>query len=134
LTDADPAEDAIRPLGQYLYEPDGAVIRAGLVQQAAAAIGGWRIDSHLAYLSAADRTDAPFARGFRVLDVLPYSAKRLRAELRRREVGVVEIKKRGVDVDPARLRKELAPAGPNSMTVLLARVGAQRLAILADRL
>ena len=69
-----------------------------------------------------------------MLDVLPYSVKRLRAELRRREVGIVEIKKRGVDIDPAALRRELKPAGPNSLTVLLARVGERRLAILAERL
>ena len=67
-----------------------------------------------------------------MLDVLPYSVKRLRAELHRRQVGIVEIKKRGVDVDPAALRRELAPTGPNSLTVLLARVGERRLAVLAD--
>jgi len=135
LTDADPAESGVGPVGGYLYEPDGAVIRAGLVQQLAALLpGGRRIAEQLAYLSA----DAPaaglagLARGFRVLDVLPYSVKRLRAELARREVGIVEIKKRGVDVDPAALRRELKPAGPHSLTVLLARVGEQHLAVLAE--
>ena len=136
LTDADPAEPRVGPVGSYLYEPDGAVIRAGLVQQVAALLpGGRRIDDQLAYLSAdavADSPAAGLARGFRVLDVLPYSAKRLRAELARRQVGIVEIKKRGVDVDPAALRRDLKPAGPNSITVLLARVGEQHLAILAE--
>jgi hypothetical protein len=69
-----------------------------------------------------------------VLDVQPYSVKRLRAELARRQVGIVEIKKRGVDVDPAVLRRELKPSGPNTITVLLARVGDRRLAILAEPL
>ena len=136
LTDADPAEPRVGPVGSYLYEPDGAVIRAGLVQQVAALLpGGRRIDDQLAYLSAdavAGGPAAGLARGFRVLDVLPYSAKRLRAELARRQVGIVEIKKRGVDVDPAALRRDLKPAGPNSITVLLARVGEQHLAVLAE--
>ncbi|HEX8305630.1 MAG TPA: hypothetical protein VF612_12190 [Jatrophihabitans sp.] len=137
LTDADAGEPRVGPVGSYLYEPDGAVIRAGLVQQLAALLpGGCRIFEQLAYLSA----DGPaaglagLARGFRVLDVLPYSVKRLRTELARRQVGIVEIKKRGVDVDPAVLRRELKPAGPNSITVLLARVGDRRLAVLADPL
>lgn len=148
LTDADPESTAIGPVspGDLLYEPDGAVIRAGLVRQVAALLpGGRRIDEHLAYLAAdgvgaaADAAgnaavSTPLARGFRVLDVLPFSVKRLRAELRRREVGVVEIKKRGVDVDPAALRRELSPRGPASLTVLLARVGDSRLAILAEPL
>jgi hypothetical protein len=66
-----------------------------------------------------------------VHDVLPYSVKRLRAELAAREVGIVEIKKRGVDIDPAALRRELKPRGANSLTVILARVGERRLAVLA---
>lgn len=133
LTDAHPATDTIGELGGYLYEPDGAVIRAGLVRQVAALLpGGRRIDEHLAYLTADAPLATPLARGFRVLGVLPYSVKRLRAELRSREVGIVEIKKRGVDVDPAALRRELKPAGPNSLTVLLARVGDRRLAVLAE--
>jgi SAM-dependent methyltransferase len=133
LTDADAWTDAVGELGAYLYEPDGAVIRAGLVQQVAALLpGGRRIDEHLAYLAADEPLSTPFARGFTVVEVLPYSVKRLRAALRRREVGIVEIKKRGVDIDPAVLRRELKPAGPNSLTVLLARVGEQRLAVLAE--
>ncbi len=139
LTDADPAEDAVGPIGAYLYEPDGAVIRAGLVRQVAALLpGGRRIEEQLAYLSADEPLSGPaaaltpLARGFRVLQVLPYSVKRLRAELARREVGIVEIKKRGVDIDPAVLRRELKPAGPNSITVLLARVGDRHLAVLAE--
>ena len=146
LTDLDPRETAVRPIGEYLHEPDGAIIRAGLVQQAAAAAGAARIDEHLAYLTSdrlpagrlpdvrdpgATVTAAPLMRSYRVLEVLGYSVKRLRAELRAREVGVLEIKKRGVDIDPAALRRELSPRGPNSLTVLLARVGEQRLAVLA---
>ncbi|HJQ03180.1 MAG TPA: hypothetical protein VJ851_16405 [Jatrophihabitans sp.] len=133
LTDADPATDAVAELGDYLYEPDGAVIRAGLVRQIAALLpGGRRIEEQLAYLAADRPLATPLARGFRVLDVLPYSMRRLKAELARRKVGIVEIKKRGVDVDPAALRRALRPSGPNSLTVLLARVGERRLAILAD--
>ncbi|HEY2042216.1 MAG TPA: class I SAM-dependent methyltransferase [Jatrophihabitans sp.] len=132
LTDADPVEPRVGGVGGYLYEPDGAVIRAGLVQQVAARLpGGRRIDQHLAYLSADKEVNTPLAKGYLVIGVLPYSVKRLRAELHRRQVGIVEIKKRGVDIDPAQLRRELKPSGPNSLTVLLARVGDERLAILA---
>ncbi|UQX87906.1 class I SAM-dependent methyltransferase [Jatrophihabitans telluris] len=136
LSDQDASTDRLGGIGPFLFEPDGAVIRAGLVQQAAAAVGGWRIDEQLAYLSGNDPAAVPFVRGFAVLDVLPFSVKRLRDELRRREVGTVEIKKRGVDVDPARLRRELKPSGPNQLTVLLARLGtgpaSRRVAVLAE--
>jgi hypothetical protein len=134
LTDRDPSTDTVAGLGTYLYEPDGAVIRAGLVQQAAALVEGWRIDPQLAYLSSDSASMSPLVKGYRIDAVMPYSVKRLRAELHRREVGIVEIKKRGVDVDPARLRVELKPSGPNSLTVILARAGAHRLAVLAQPL
>jgi SAM-dependent methyltransferase len=135
LTDHDVLADEIGPVGRYLYEPDGTVIRAGLVKQAAALLpGGRRLDEHLAYLSADEAVSTPLARGYAVHDVLPYSVKRLRAELAAREVGIVEIKKRGVDIDPAVLRRELKPRGANSLTVILARVGDQRLAVLATPL
>lgn len=137
LTDADEANPSVGGIGDYIYEPDGAVIRAGLVQQVAALLpGGRRIDEHLAYLSCDGPLlasgDLALARGFRVLEVLPYSVKRLRSALAKRGVGIVEIKKRGVDIDPAALRRELKPTGPNSLSVLLARVGEQRLAVLAE--
>lgn len=134
LTDEHESSDTVSEIGRYLYEPDGAVIRAGLVQQVAALLpSGARIDEHLAYLTADRFVPTPFADAFEVLDVMPYSVKTLRAELRRRSVGTVEIKKRGVDVDPAALRRELKPSGPNALTVLLARIGKDRKAILARR-
>ncbi|MCW2522099.1 MAG: cytosine methyltransferase [Frankiales bacterium] len=132
LTDADPRSLAVRPIGAYLHEPDGAVIRAGLVQQAAAALNAARIDEHLAYLTSDQPSKSALARSYRVLEVLPYSVKRIKAELQRRAVGIVEIKKRGVDVDPAALRRALKPSGPNSLTLLLARVGQEHLAVLAE--
>lgn len=132
LTDQDPAEPRVAEIDDYVIEPDGAVIRAGLVQQAAAALGAARIDEHLAYLTSDRPASTPLARSYRVIDVAPYSVKRLRAELRRREVGIVEIKTRGVDVDPARLRRELKPVGHSALTVILARVAEHHLAILAE--
>jgi hypothetical protein len=134
LTDSDPSTDEVGPVGRFLYEPDGAVIRAGLVRHTAALLpGGRRIDEHLAYLSADAEATTPFARGYEVHDVFPYSVKRLRAEVDRLDVGIVEIKKRGVDIDPAALRRELKLRGKNTLTVILARVGDRRLAIMANR-
>jgi SAM-dependent methyltransferase len=137
LTDVDPAEAAIGPIAEFIHEPDGTVIRAGLVQQAAALAGAHRIDAHLAYLSGDD--PAPewartghLIRSYRVQDVFPYSVKRLRTELSRRGIGIVEIKKRGIDIDPAALRRQLRPSGKHSITVVLARLADQRVAMLTE--
>ena len=95
----------MRALGAYLYEPDGAVIRAGLVTAVAAGVGGGLLDEHIAYVTSDASFRTPFARGYRVLEELPYREKALRAALRERGIGSLTIKKRGVDVVPDALRR-----------------------------
>ena len=99
------------PLGRFLYEPDGAVIRAGLVTAVAAGVGGGLLDEHIAYVTSDASFRTPFARGYEVLEELPYREKPLRAALRERGIGRLTIKKRGVDVVPDQLRKRLALQG-----------------------
>jgi hypothetical protein len=47
----DPGDPGVRTPGRYVYEPDGAVIRAGLVTAVAAIVDGWLLDSSIAYVS-----------------------------------------------------------------------------------
>ncbi|GMA36282.1 class I SAM-dependent methyltransferase [Demequina litorisediminis] len=98
-------------LGEYLYEPDGAVIRAGLVAEVAARIGGHLVDPTIAYLTTDAAAETPFARGYRVLDTVPLKAKAIASALRARGVGTVDIKKRGVDITPEQLRPQLKAQG-----------------------
>jgi len=137
LTERDLPGDALPPgpIGSFVYEPDAAVIRAGLVTAVGAMLPGGRlIDPHLAYLTADGPADTPFAAGFAVQEVLPYSPRRLREALHARRIGVVEIKVRGLSVDPAKLRPQLKLSGDESCTVLLARRDSGPIAIIAQRL
>lgn len=137
LTDEDdPGPDAVgtRAVGQYLYEPDGAVIRAGLVTAVAAAVRGGLVDPRIAYVTGDLAISSPFARGYRVLERLPYREKQLRAALRERGIGRLTIKKRGVDVVPETLRKRLALSGDAEATVVLTRVAGEGTALLVDPL
>ncbi|SCK57572.1 Methyltransferase domain-containing protein [Streptomyces sp. WMMB 714] len=110
------------PMGRYLYEPDGAVVRAHLVAEAAEQLGGHLIDPTIAYVTGDEAHVSPYATGYEITDVLPFNLKRLRAVLRDRGVGTATIKKRGSAVDPAELRKKLRLEGPGSCTVFLTRV------------
>lgn len=136
VTDRDlPAEPApVRPVGGYLYEPDGAVIRAGLVGVVADRLGGGLVDPRLAYVTTDDPASTPLARGFAVVEVLPFQLKRLRAALRAHDVGAVEVKTRGSAVDPEQLRRQLRLSGSASMTVLVTRMGSSPVAVLAQPL
>ncbi|MFG2002655.1 SAM-dependent methyltransferase [Spirillospora sp. NPDC048911] len=128
-------DPAVREWGRYLYEPDGAVIRAHLVAEVAARVNGGLADPLIAYVTSDDLVPTPFAAAYEIEDVLGFSLKRLKAELRRREVGVLTIKKRGSAVDVDRLRRDLgfarrAPRGAKEMTLVLTRVAAAPIALL----
>jgi predicted O-methyltransferase YrrM len=121
------------PLGEWLLEPDGAVIRSGVIGVLAQQTDAHLVDPTIAYLTSASPVSSPFATSFRVIDAFPYSPKRLAQELRARGVGSLEIKKRGMDVVPEQLRRTLKLKGDNSATVVLTRVAGERMALLVER-
>ncbi|MCI3276121.1 SAM-dependent methyltransferase [Streptomyces sp. 7R015] len=112
----------VRSVGRYLYEPDGAVIRAHLVAEVAEDLGGGLIDATIAYVTADELRPTPYATAYEITDRLPFNVKKLKALLREREVGILTVKKRGSAVEPEELRKKVKPSGPNSATVFLTRV------------
>jgi len=135
LTAASDSEDAeTGELGEYLYEPNGAVIRARLIGDLARDLGATMVSDGIAYLTSEDARTTPFATGFRVLETLPFQERDLRRALRERGIGVLEIKKRGVDVDPAALRKRLSLNGDRSATIVLTRIAGKHSALLVERL
>ncbi len=126
----DPGGAPVRAVGQCLYEPDGAVIRSGLVTAVAAGVHGGLVDEHIAYVTSDEAFRTPFARSYEVLETLPYKEKSLRAALRERNVGRLTIKKRGVDVVPDELRRRLALSGDEEATLVLTRVAGKGTALL----
>ena len=131
---SDAPDEAVGPLAKYLYEPDGAVIRARLIGDLARRIGAHPIADQIAYLSSESLTQTPFAHTFEVHEVFALDVKSLTAELKARDIGTLEIKKRGVDIDPAEFRKKLKLSGAKSAVLFLTRVGDERKALLAKRL
>jgi len=127
----DQGRPEVGPVGAYLYEPDGAVIRAGLVAQVAHDLHGRLIDATIAYVTSDLLAPSPVVAAYRVLDDLPFSVKRLRAYLRARDVGRLTVKKRGTAVTPEQLRGQLDLRGDAETTVVLTRVaGAQRVLVV----
>ncbi|MEE6175973.1 THUMP-like domain-containing protein [Mycobacterium sp. 050134] len=122
ITDAEPSDCAVRPAGRWIVDPDGAVVRAGLVRHYAARHRLWQLDPDIAYLSG----DAlpPGVRGFEVLERLAFDERRLRRALSARDCGALEILVRGVQVDPDALRRRLRPRGGEALSVVITRIGA----------
>lgn len=124
----------IAELSSYVYEPDNAVVRSHLIGQLAEQIEAHLFAPEIAYLTCDKEISSPWLKGYKVLDNLVFDRKKLRAYLRERNIGVLEIKKRGSDIVPEQLRKELALKGEGAATLIVTRVGDAHRALVCEAL
>ena len=129
----DSADVETGTLGSYLYEPDGAVIRSRLIGDLGRRIGATMLSDGIAYLTSDTALETPFAACFRVIETFPLDERRVKREMATRGIGSLEIKKRGVDVDPATFRRKLSLHGPGAATLVLTRVAGRHTALLCER-
>jgi SAM-dependent methyltransferase len=132
ITALEPASDAVGEIGNVMYDPGPATVRAHLVTQLAARLGAWRIDEQIAYLSGERSVSSPFARAFRVEAVWPFHLKRLKAALRERRIGALEIRTRRFPLRPEDLRRQLGLAGERTGTLILTKIHGNPVAILCE--
>ncbi|CAN5434384.1 S-adenosylmethionine-dependent methyltransferase [soil metagenome] len=121
ITDAESDDCPVGPAGRWIVDPDGAVVRAGLVRHYAVRHGLWQLDPDIAYLSG-DQLP-PGVRGFEVLEQVAYNEKRLRQALSALDTGPLEILVRGADVDPDVLRRRMRLTGKQPHSVVITRLG-----------
>lgn len=124
----------IGAVGRYLHEPDPAVIRAGGIPALAERLDGRLLAPGIAYLTTDNLVETPLATGFEIERVLPHDERTLRGWVREAAIGALEIKVRGLDLDPAALRRRLKLAGPRSATVILTPTPDGARALIARRL
>lgn len=129
----DSPDEPIGPLNDFLHEPDGAVIRARLIGDLARVHGATMIDSQIAYMTSPSPIKSALVQSFQVVDHCPYSTKNIRELVRGANLRTLEIKKRGIDLDPAKLRRTLPLDGEGEGTLILTRLDGVKTAILARR-
>lgn len=123
----------VGPVAEYLHEPEAAAIRAGLVAEVADDIGGHLLDPHIAYI-ATDRTSTTdWAVRYRVVEEIPFGLKGMRARLQALGFGNAIIKKRGVNVEPDVLRKQLRLSGSGPTATIILTRREKPLALLVER-
>ena len=114
------------PIGRFLIDPDGAIVRAGLVRHYAAREGLHQLDPRIAYLTGEQLHHG--TSGFEFIELVPM--KKLKAAMSAHDVGSLEILIRGQDVDPDQLRKKLKLKGSTAKTLVVTRIGAKGVAVL----
>lgn len=131
--ETEPDLDIGPPLA-ILYEPNPAVLRAGLVRTLGAQLGARLLDRTIAFLTSDDHRPTPLARAYRVIDAFPFQLKRLRAYLRERGVGRLTVKKRGCAIAPDELERRLALRGDQPATLVLTRVMQRHFVLIVEPL
>ncbi|MGI8855344.1 MAG: class I SAM-dependent methyltransferase [Thermomicrobiales bacterium] len=126
------AAPPISPPRRYLYEPDGAVIRARLVAEVAALLDGALLDPTIAYVTSDRLIATPFARPYRIDTAMPFNLKRLRAFLRERDIGHVVVKKRGSPLTPEALQHDLHLTGAGTCTLFLTKVAGKHTVLIGQ--
>jgi hypothetical protein len=128
-----PAASRIGKPAAFLYDPDSAILRAGLVSDLADQLEGTQIDEQIAYITASHERPTPFATCYQIDEVHPFNAKLLDERLRALRVGTITITSRGSAVDPAKLLQKLRLDGQNDRTIVLTRVADQPIMAICQR-
>jgi hypothetical protein len=131
-SESNPDHATLREIGEYIYEPDNAVVRSHLIGVLAASLNLGLIAPDIAYLTGDNLLVSPWLRGFRVLESVAFDRKKLKARLQELGIGILEIKKRGSDVVPEVLRKELQLKGKRAATLIVTRVGDSHRALICE--
>ena len=122
---------SIRKPLRYIYEPDPAILRAGLVRDLAQNLGAFQLDPDIAYLTADQKASTPYARVWEIEDWFPFQLKRTRAYLRERNIGRVVVKKRGSPLQPEALIRDLRLKGDGERVVFLTQLRGRPIVIIA---
>lgn len=124
----------IGDLEKYIYEPDNAAIRSHLLGELANSLGLKIFSSEIAYLTSATEVSSPWLKKYELIEDLPFDRKKLKAALKAGGIGPIEIKKRGTDITPENLRRELNLKGKEPATLIVTRVAGTHRALLVKPL
>ena len=121
------------PLDRWIYDPDPAVVRAGLVNLLAEQTGLQRLDDAEEYLTSAERIDTPFAQPFEVIAELPNNDREIRRFFRESDFGQVEIKCRHIPIHADTVRRKLPLPGRDPAVLIFARISGKSRAVVCRR-
>jgi SAM-dependent methyltransferase len=119
---------------RYVFDIDPAVLAARLTGALAAEHNLTALSPGPTYLTGNFPITDPALAQFEVDEILPFRHRQLADLLCARHIGQLEIKKRGVDLDPEKLRRDLKLRGPNAATLLITKIATRSTAILAHRI
>ena len=133
---ADPlsAWTQVNPIGEFVYDPDPAIVRSGLVDVLGEQLGMWRLDDAEEYLTSDQLVASPFVQAFRVVHNLPNNDKEIRRAFRAGSYGQVEIKCRHIPIKAELVRKKLPLNGNGPIALIYTRQAGKARAVICERI
>jgi SAM-dependent methyltransferase len=122
LTDSPGPPVPVQMPGDYLLDPNPAVTRAGLVEDLARQLNAWKIDEKIGFLSSDNPIKSPFGRTLKIIDSAPWNQKQIPSRLKKHDIGVVDIRRRGLAGDVDQFQKSLKLIGSRKATLVMTRV------------
>lgn len=129
--------DAYCPIGDvsdYIFDPDPAVVRAGMLDAVGEMHSLQRLDNSDEYLTGAQIPETSFVTSFRVEAVLGNNPKELKRYLRDKPGRHYEIKCRHLKVNANELQRRLPRAEGNPRVVFFLRVAGRAKIIVCERM
>jgi len=121
-------------VGSFLHEPHPVVLAAKLDGFLAKQNACWRPSSMAGYYTSDAAATVPGFLPFEVIETLPFDVRRIASATRSLRLRITEVKKRGVDVEPAQLLKKLRTKSGRDATLLLIGHPRSVKAVLARRI
>jgi hypothetical protein len=121
-------------LDRFVFDVDPAVLVAHLKGELAAKFELSALSRGATYLTGPQSIHNAMLDCFEVQGLFPLRIRDIGAHLRQRKVGQIEIKKRGLDIDPQKLRRRLSPRGDEAATLLITPIAGRPAVILARRI
>lgn len=123
-------------INNFIFEPDKAIIRAGLVQECGSEIGYELINEKLALLTGIQKSDSKLGKCFKVISVFDYDVKKLKKICKEYEIGELVIKTRGfpLTVEQFRRKINLNLKGKNRKVLFIIRKNNDHEMVLADEI
>lgn len=119
---------------RYLFDPDPAVVRSGLIDGVCERLELERLDPEEEYLTADRLPESSFVTAFEVEAVLPNNQKQLRQYLRQSPGKYYELKCRRIPMDAVAVSRKLPTGDGPVKVVFFLRVQGKTRVVIAKRI
>ncbi len=98
----------------YIHEPIKPSLSSGLYWVEAATLGLLQLNFEIPYFVSENPINSSFWSSFKVIDEVPFREKKIKSFLKCQDFDELEVKKRGLDIDPLELQRTWKRMMPNN--------------------